>query len=43
MKVTGPHSLQFITDEQLVKGEIDVGEIGDVHDAQEQWIHQSDM
>ncbi|KAG6374257.1 hypothetical protein JVT61DRAFT_4274 [Boletus reticuloceps] len=33
MKVTGPHSLWFITDKQLAKGGLDVGEIGNVRDA----------
>jgi hypothetical protein len=36
LRITGPHRLCFISDQQLVeKGEI--GELADVQDAQERW------
>jgi len=39
MKVTGPHGLRFISDQQLVEvGGLDVGELADVRDAQERWV-----
>ncbi|KAG6371132.1 hypothetical protein JVT61DRAFT_9895 [Boletus reticuloceps] len=39
MKITGPHCLRFVTDGQLVeKGQLDIGELADVRDAQEHWM-----
>jgi hypothetical protein len=38
MKITGPHGLRFVTDLDLRDvGKLDVGELGDVRDAQERW------
>lgn len=38
MKITGPHALRFVTNQQLVElGGMEIGEIGDVRDAQEHW------
>jgi hypothetical protein len=38
LKITGPHGLRFVTDEQLVHaGQLDIGELADVRDAQERW------
>ncbi|KAF9233112.1 hypothetical protein BU15DRAFT_66876 [Melanogaster broomeanus] len=39
MKVTGPHGLRFISNEQLFDiGQLDVGEVADVRDAHERWM-----
>jgi hypothetical protein len=39
MKVTGPHGLRFISNEQLVEvGKLDIGEVADVRDAHERWM-----
>ncbi|KAF9239238.1 hypothetical protein BU15DRAFT_74662 [Melanogaster broomeanus] len=39
MKVTGPHGLHFISNEQLFDiGQLDVGEVADVHDAHKRWM-----
>jgi hypothetical protein len=36
LKVTGPHTLHFVSDAQLVENRgIDIRELADVHDAQE--------
>jgi len=38
LKVTGLHTLRFVSDAQLVEnGGMDTGELADVHDAQERW------
>jgi len=37
MKVTGPHSLRFIVNQQLAEAGFVVGEIGDIRDAQERY------
>jgi hypothetical protein len=37
MKVTGPHSLRFIVNQQLAEAGFVVGEIGDICDAQERY------
>lgn len=38
LKITGPHGLHFVEDDALVeKGNLDIGELADVRDAQERW------
>jgi hypothetical protein len=38
LKITRPHGLRFITNQQLIEmGQLDIGELADVHDAQERW------
>ena len=38
LKITGPHVLQFITNQHLVEfGGMDIDELADVQDAQEHW------
>lgn len=38
MKITGPHGLRFVSNQQLVEvGGMDIGELADVRDAQERW------
>jgi hypothetical protein len=38
LKITGPHGLRFISDRQLIEqGQMEVGELADVRDAQERW------
>jgi len=38
LKITGPHALQFISNQHLVKhGGMDIGELADVRDAQQRW------
>jgi hypothetical protein len=38
LKITGPHGLRFISDRQLIEqGQMEVGELADVRDAQEHW------
>lgn len=37
-KITGPHALRFISDEELqTKLGLEIGELADLRDAQEQW------
>ena len=39
LRITGPHGLRFVSDQQLVeKGELEIGELADVQDAQEWWM-----
>ena len=39
LRITGPHGLHFVSDQQLVeKGELEIGELADVQDAQEWWM-----
>ncbi|KAF9245425.1 hypothetical protein BU15DRAFT_59018 [Melanogaster broomeanus] len=39
MKVTGPHGLRFISNEQLFDiGHLNVGEVADMHNAHERWM-----
>jgi hypothetical protein len=38
LKITGPHGLRFVSDRQLSEmGQLDIGELADVRDAQERW------
>ncbi|KAK7014444.1 hypothetical protein VNI00_019354 [Paramarasmius palmivorus] len=36
-KVTGPHSLRFLSDDVLAANGFELAEIGDIRDAEEQW------
>ena len=39
LRITGPHGLRFVSDQQLVeKGELEIEELADVQDAQEWWM-----
>lgn len=38
-KITGPHSLRFISDNDFIeKIGLEIGELGDVRDAEQQWL-----